>query len=368
MIWCSPEKAKVTARFPLAQQIADIVATCSELRCPTYSPSPWAASTYANVFAFMLKDCFHSSPPLLHEAVVLPDGGSVSIDYADDVATQSLSDEAPIVIVLHTITGSGPGMRWFLREASARGWRGCVFNRRAARERLSTPMFNVMGNVDDTRAQVESVRERYPKAFLAMVGVSAGSGLLVSYLGQTGAKSPVRAACCLCPAYDISAAFRGLSERHPTADAFILKYLKRRFITENLDLLRQHDSEAVDRCLAAATINDFILEHVPFTGSETVDEYFKRSNPMEHVYGISAPMLLLNSDDDMVCLPEHIREDIPANTGGAILVRTRRGSHCAFCEGLSGSSYLCRLSMDFLDAAHRVGTHPVEISARAEDV
>ena len=42
-----------------------------------------------------------------------------------------------------------------------------------------------MGESSDTAAQVESVRKRFPdSSYLAMVGISAGSGLLVTYLGK----------------------------------------------------------------------------------------------------------------------------------------------------------------------------------------
>ena len=84
-----------------------------------------------------------------------------------------------------------------------------------------------MGESRDTAAQVEAVRKRFPdSSYLAMVGISAGSGLLVTYLGkvncklhiailqylewfrQEGDSTPVQAAASLCPAYDITRAFR----------------------------------------------------------------------------------------------------------------------------------------------------------------
>lgn len=74
---------------------------------------------------------------------------------------------------------------------------------------LTSPGFNVVGDAADTAAMVARVRARHPAAaFLAMVGVSAGSGLLVTYLGRHHATTPVQAAVALCPAYDIERAFR----------------------------------------------------------------------------------------------------------------------------------------------------------------
>ena len=96
-----------------------------------------------------------------------------------------------------------------MRYATKRGWRSCVLNRRGhAGLDLSTPTFNIVGCPADTKAQVEVVRRRYPDTFMAMVGISAGCGPLMSYLGSQAGLTPVSVAAALCPAYDIERAFR----------------------------------------------------------------------------------------------------------------------------------------------------------------
>ena len=108
--------------------------------------------------------------------------------------------DAPVCIFLHTITGSAAQTRWLMSAASARGWRPCVFVRRGhAAGKLSSPSFNLLGAVDDVEQQLAAVRRAYPAAsFLGMVGVSAGSGLLISYLGRAGKATPIGAACAIC--------------------------------------------------------------------------------------------------------------------------------------------------------------------------
>jgi hypothetical protein len=59
----------------------------------------------------------------------------------------------------------------------------------------------------------------------------------------------------------------------------------------------------------------------------------------------------------MVCDPRNIREDLVRETPGVALLRTKRGSHVAFNDGLLGqSSFLARTAFDFLDAAREVAT------------
>ena len=97
----------------------------------------------------------------------------------------------------------------YLRYATSRGWRSCVLNRRGhAGLNLTSPHFNIVGCPEDTKAGVKVVSERYPGTFLALVGVSAGCGSLMSYLGSQADSTPVSVAVALCPAYDIERAFR----------------------------------------------------------------------------------------------------------------------------------------------------------------
>ena len=96
----------------------------------------------------------------------------------------------------------------YLRYASSRGWRSCVFNRRGhAGVPLTSAKFNIVGDASDAVTMVQSVQARYPGAHITMVGISAGCGLLMSYLGSQD-NCPIRAAVALCPAYDIQRAFR----------------------------------------------------------------------------------------------------------------------------------------------------------------
>ena len=109
------------------------------------------------------------------------------------------------------------------------------------------------------------------------------------------------------------------------------------------------------RC-SASSVDGILRAQIPFTGSCNEKEFFIGSNPMEYVFGIRCPVVIVNSQDDMVCLPENIREDIAQENGGVLLVRTEEGSHIAYSEGMFGSgNYLIRISLDFLESAMAVG-------------
>ena len=100
---------------------------------PRYLPTLWAADTWTNCGLFIAKQIYDKSclrrDKYTREVLILEDGGTVSIDYAE--CPEEILDTAPIVIFLHTITGSAKETGYFMRYAVERGWRTCVFNRQA---------------------------------------------------------------------------------------------------------------------------------------------------------------------------------------------------------------------------------------------
>ena len=95
------------------------------------------------------------------------------VEWAKDEAAVALPLDAPIVVFLHTITGTAAQTRWLMSGASQRGWRSCVFVRRGHKEnhKLSAPSFNLLGDVGDVERQLDSVRRAYPRAsFVGMIG------------------------------------------------------------------------------------------------------------------------------------------------------------------------------------------------------
>ena len=191
-----------------------------------------------------------------------------------------------------------------------------------------------------------------------MIGLSAGSGLIVNYLGKFGNQALVSAGCCICPAYNLATAFKTLRAQQPTLDEYILKCAKRRFIYPNAELLRSSYPEAYRKCCEAASLDEFIIANAECAGCKDVEDYYRHYDPGNNYSNIQVPMLVLNSEDDFVCLRENIREDwfLGDDYDMGILLRTTRGAHVAFNESIFDffSNYIHRVSLDFLDSSRHV--------------
>ena len=233
---------------------------------------------------------------------------------------------------------------------------------------LNAPSFNLLGAVDDVDLQLSAVKRAYPAApFIAMIGVSAGSAQLISYLGRAGETTPVGAACAICPAWDVPAAFGALGETEPLAESAMLRGIRARFLCgQNEEMLRAWDAEAFEQCAQANSLPDFMAAHAPFAmrdRSATAADYYAAHDPMADRRGVAVPTLLLNAQDDFVCPASLARPDVIATEQpGALLAITKSGSHVAFNEGVfARGAFHLRISFDFLDAARQ--TAPEQASS-----
>jgi predicted alpha/beta-fold hydrolase len=154
-----------------------------------------------------------------------------------------------------------------------------------------------------------------------------------------------------CPGYDIGVAWDRVQ---PFYSWLMTSRLKRHFLARHERALSHLDGYA--DCLAARDLAQFHRRLYPLTGCSDYDEYLTRSNPANVFADVATPLLVLNADDDPVCVVDNVRDHVDAvrTVPDALLVRTPRGSHCAFFEGRRPRSWANRLIAGYLLAAAEV--------------
>jgi abhydrolase domain-containing protein 15 len=284
------------------------------------------------------------------ELLDLDDGGQAALDWALESSSHSVHDlaaDAPIVVVLHGLTGCSAAMRSLCAEALERGYRPVVFNKRGhGGVKLTTPKLQAFGCVRDLQQAIAHIERAYPSAKLYGVGFSAGSGLLTSYLGETGAQSRLEAGVMVSPGYNALDLFCG-GKIHPLYD-FLMTFSLKQFLSRHVNELQ--DVIHVPSALKASSIREFD-EHVfmKMHGYEDIETYWKHNNPMREVDRIQRPTLCINALDDPVCTKENIPYESFQEDPLRILIETAHGSHCAFYEGhVVLKSWALGVAMDYL--------------------
>jgi uncharacterized protein len=312
-----------------------------------YRPPIWGRNPFLQILWLVLRELYYENRVLYDRThLSCSDGGTLCVDIARD----SLDEEAPLVLFLPSITGSSKTLNSFVLTAQKRGWRAVVLNRRGHEYPLTSSCFNLMGDVDDTVAMVNFVRKQFPKSkFIGGVGISAGSGQIVSYIGRESERVGISAAVSLCPAYDISIAFSHLDQKFPRMSNLLLKRIKEYFLQANRDLLENKKNYNIS--LKSKNLQELMKNVSTFSGAESWEEYLVHHNPMSHFQKNEIPCLILNSLDDPVCVKENI-PDLKVNHYALVL--SEYGSHIAFAEGFLGlGSWMEQITFDFLDSSFK---------------
>jgi predicted alpha/beta-fold hydrolase len=328
--------------------LAHVRARCPALRTP-YRPPWWSANRHLQLALLAWREA--RTPPLRYdrsETLTLADGGTVSLDWLglDDAS------DGPIVVVLPTICGDGQSMRRTVRAFRRRlGWRVVVCNRRGhGTLPLTAPRFSTLGATADVAAQLAHVRARFPAAALYCVGVSAGSGLLVRYLGEARTRTPLAGAVAYCPGYDTTRAFHRV---HRLYGRYLVRAVRRYFLERHAATLATRPGW--DVAMRSRTIGELHDRQHPFAGFATADEYHAHTNPMLVADHVGIPLLIVNAADDPVCTRANVEEHrgLFARVPESLLVLTARGSHCAFFEGhWRPRSWAHRLIAEYFAALH----------------
>lgn len=327
-----------------------ILASCSSLRTGC-RPATWARNAHVQNLLTVTHDGLASIPPWdLDERLVMADGGTVSIQWLGLAAPP----DTPVVVVLHTICGSGDALRRLVTSLHRRlGWVVAACNRRGhAGLPLTAPQINTMGSTADFRVQLDAIVARRPDAALYGIGVSAGSGLLVRYLGEERDRARLRAGVALCPAYDVPDAFAFV---HPHYDAYLTRKLIAFFLEPHRSMLGA--VAGFDEGLRASSILEFHRQVFPLAGYDSLAAYYRGSDPMAVALDITHPILVINAIDDPVCVEANVHRHLDAmqTLPRMTLAVTRYGSHCGFFDRpLAGSSWSERAIAEYLRAAHRL--------------
>lgn len=325
----------------------DLVSRIPRLRRP-YHPTPWAYNSHLQLFWLIFQEAV--APAMTYERserLSMADGGTTALHWVG----QNTAPDLPTLVVMHTISGDAQSMRGFVADMRrATGWRVVVCTRRGHGDlALTAPRYNTMGNTDDLREQLRRIRARLPRSPLYGVGVSAGSALLVRYLGEEGQASLLQAGVAYCPGYDIRVAFQ---RAHRFYSRKIAAALKRRFLAPYPQYFGQ--LHTYDAALAAQDIAELQAQLYEIAGYSSRSEYLQHTNPVDVLEQVTVPLLAINADDDPICVRENTLEYLDAihRLPTTLLVRTRRGSHCAYLEGWSGRSWAHGLIAEYLSVVH----------------
>lgn len=328
-----------------------IISECPSLLRP-YAPSFWCFNRHLMLIVLIFREYRSKDYEYdLVEELIMNDGGLTGLAWTG-IHERHSKDNTPIAVIFHTISGDEQdvkGISRYVRETLH--WTAVVCIRRGhGKLPLTSPIINTMGSTSDLKEQLDHICKKYPEAPLFGIGISAGSGLLARYLGEAGQKSRFTAAAAVSPAYDIEKAFHRI---HPAYNKIMGQRIINYFLKKHNESLSK--VPGFDEILNCRTLGEFQDNLAPIAGFESREEYYENSNPIKVVRNIKTPLLILNSEDDPICINENVLENLHwlEKLPHTVLVHTKRGSHVAFFEGIKAGYWSDKVIGEYFQAVLR---------------
>ena len=286
------------------------------------------------------------------ELVPLSDGGLIALDWATiNSLTDAHWDGSSVVVINHGL-GGGSNSDYIVHLAEklilARYRVVVVIARGCCGLNITTPSF-VMRKTSDMREALLKVTSRLQHpGKIFMVGFSLGGALSLKYLCEEGARCTITAAVCISPPWRMDKR----TGVHGTWSKGIMLLLKA-YIYRHRKLLASTKVSIRD-VLSTSSIDDLEGIFSEAYGYSSLAEYYADNSPINFaLHDIHTPTLTVSSLDDPVCCG-HVGPSSLCGEKigpGLCVVKTSRGGHCSFPNGLlpSRATWTDQVIVDWFD-------------------
>ncbi|MFV3404264.1 MULTISPECIES: hydrolase [Pseudomonas] len=272
------------------------------------------------------------------ERLWLGDGDFIDLDWHGPH-----QPDAPLVVVLHGLTGSSnsPYVKGLQQALHSQGWASVAVNWRGCSgepNRLARSYHS--GASDDLAEILTHLRAQRPLAPLYAVGYSLGGNVLLKYLGESGSASQLQAAVAVSVPFRldqcadrIGQGFSKVYQAHFMREMLTYVQVKQRHLRAQGQHERLAELERLGPLRNLRTFWDFDGKvTAPLNGFSDAHDYYRRASSRYYLGENRTPTLIIQSSDD----PFVFDHSLP--TADELAPQTqfelhRRGGHVGFVEG-----------------------------------
>ncbi|WP_324732319.1 hydrolase [Pseudomonas paeninsulae] len=304
---------------------------------PTFNPAWWLPGPHLQT----LWNPLCRKPPQLQrprERLWLEDGDFLDLDWHGPHAA-----EAPLVLVLHGLTGSSSShyVLGLQQSLAARGWASVALNWRgcSGEPNLLARGYH-SGASDDLAETISHLRAQRPMTPLYVVGYSLGGNVLLKYLGESGSDSRVQGATAVSVPFRLDQCadrlglgFSRIYQAHFMNEMVAYVKTKQRLFAHQGMADRLTTLDNLGALDGMRTFWDFDGRiTAPLHGFSDAQDYYKRSSSRYFLSGIATPTLIIQAADDPFVFRHSLPEADELSPSTQFELH-EQGGHVGFIDG-----------------------------------
>ncbi|MCM2374377.1 YheT family hydrolase [Aporhodopirellula aestuarii] len=260
--------------------------------------------------------------------------------------------DRPTVILLHGMGGHARSgyMRSMAERLIAAGYPVILWNNRGAGSSArNCRRFHHPGYTDDLNRLVDYVRgERgtWSQNGLNVIAFSLGANVLLRYLAERGADSPITAAASVSAPLDMEITSKNLRRGlNRLFDRYLLKKQRDELLRDGAELTGD-ERKAINDARSVWELDDTFT--APHLGYDDASEFYRENSAIYVLDKIRTPTLLFHASDDPVVDDEVFEQREWSADGPLFPALAESGGHTGFLDK-NGNRWHERASVRFFD-------------------
>ncbi len=263
---------------------------------------------------------------LVRENLELDDGDFLELAWSGP-------RDGPIVLLFHGLQGSirSHYAAGIMHRLNRHGFRVCfVHARGCGREPNRLPISYHSGKTDDPQRVLEHVQQTHGRPPFAAVGVSLGGNVLLKWLGERGANTPLKRAMAISVPFLLDAAADRLETGFSRFYQWHLVNSLRNAYRRKFARIRSPLTVDLNQLNTFRLFDDRVT--AALHGFDGVDDYYRRCSSRQFIPGIRIPTLILHARHDPFTYPDTapLEAELPDQV---LLEIPRAGGHVGFVAG-----------------------------------
>jgi predicted alpha/beta-fold hydrolase len=262
----------------------------------------------------------------------MKDGSQIRIGYSSPS-----NRPRAVVLYLHTVGGDYTQLSHISDIVRDDNIAYVTYTRSGNDASLNFSKFNFVGRIDELELVLNYIQSLYPGAPIHAIGASAGSALLIRYLGGHNKNNTIKSAVLVSPGYNF---MQSCGNMNAISKAYLVNKMK--YTIRGLPQSSDLDS--------VRTLEDWVEFQSKLLGYETSRQYILDCDPVHYLHRIDVPSLFISSLDDSIFDGKTTKEftGLPQVNPNIMMVVTKRGGHVMFNDEGHDVPWFLRVAREWL--------------------